>query len=140
MRSTYLCPGHVKLVAENLQAAKHDWHSFVSRGESAYSNCRWDVAEIYLNAAIDVAMVRMLNSKSKGFSFFHILKPSHLLYEIYVAESNFKKSREVIGKARKIISETTNEEFADGLLKSFERILPECDNGLGETENLKTVH
>lgn len=130
MKTNYLCPNHVQLIAENLEAGKQYWRIFMARGETAYSDCRWDAAEIYLHAAIDVATVRMLASKDQSFSFYHILHPLKILCDLYISDSNLEKAKVAIAKVRDVLRQKTSEEFVDGLLRSFEGALLQLE---GET-------
>ena len=82
MKSSYLCPYHLARLKKCEIDAMRNWTELMSRGLSAYGQCRLEAASCYLGAALEIALLRINVPQGSRFSDLHIIKPAQSLLEI----------------------------------------------------------
>ena len=113
----HLCAQHAKLIHSDEALARRYWNMFMGRGQSAYSDCRWEGAQIYLSAAIDVAVVRLSSHKGESFDFSHVLEPLSLLLALYIADQEHDLAREKLDYVKQILSTVADSVHIETLLE-----------------------
>lgn len=86
MKSAYFCAYH----AERLKACESDafrhWAEMMRRGAQAYIECRFEAANLYLGAALDIGLLRQTCGENGLFSALHVMKPAEFLLEVQLLE------------------------------------------------------
>lgn len=82
MKSPYICASHINRIVRSEEEAMRHWTELLNRGWKAYQECRLKAAEIYLSAAIDVALLRIDRTYNAFFSSKHIWQPTEILAEL----------------------------------------------------------
>ncbi len=115
----HICAHHANLISRDRELAKKYWSMFIQRGRSAFSDCRWEGATVYLGAAIDVAAVRLFVRDENEFNFAHILEPLDMICKIHAVEQQYNLGQDKIAYVRDILCEIAEPSFVGCLLSKF---------------------
>jgi len=68
------------------------------RGVKAYTDCRFDAAYIYLQSALEIALLRSFCEKNLAFSSFSIIKPAEFIMQLLLLDENFEDAYELLSQ------------------------------------------
>lgn len=98
MKSAYFCALH----AERLKACESDayrhWAEMMRRGAQAYSECRFDAANLHFGAALDIGLLRQGCEENGLFTELHIMKPAEFLLEAQLIEQCYGAAESMLDK------------------------------------------
>ncbi len=129
MKTLYFCAYH----ADNLRASETEaiksWSSVMRRGMKAYCECRIDAAEIYLESALDIALIRSECSKNCIFDSMHLLKPIEFLTELYLTNEAFTQASKILNKVSRNVPEESElySSAVDAFLITQFKRLEQCE-------------
>ncbi|VUD47676.1 hypothetical protein TDB9533_01075 [Thalassocella blandensis] len=103
MQPRHLCCSHVLLIQHDENQAFHHWQSTMNSGVQAFVQCRMEEAKNYLNAALEIAMLRFACPANQSFSALQLIKPSEFLCEIYLCEENVTNASMVLSAVNELI-------------------------------------
>lgn len=125
MKSEYFCVYH----AERLKACESDayrhWAEMMRRGTQAYVECRFEAANLYLGAALDIGLLRHGCAENGLFSVFHVMKPAEFLLEVQLLEQRHDDAETVLGKISAIVDPEGDWlmlQLVNFLMKAYERV------------------
>lgn len=98
MKSRYICRYHAEQIKALESKALISWSGTMNRGVKAYTQCRIEAAEIYLESALDIALLRSECENNGIFTSIHIEKPVEFLVEINLSEHNFDSANRILQK------------------------------------------
>lgn len=99
MNFTYLCIYHIERLQACEAEAWRTWSQMMQRGVKAYADCRTEAAHIYLNTALEVALLRNACCETNvSFGELELLKPAEFLIQLYVIEDAFDSALDVLAR------------------------------------------
>lgn len=122
-------------MASDENSAHQYWLNFMTKAKSAYADCRWEGAELYLNAAIDIAALRLSATENLKFTFANLLEPLSLLCQLYLSEQQYNEGLSKIAYVRSLLLKFGAPNFVDALLARFRGEMLkalESENGSGD--------
>lgn len=121
MKATYFCAYHAeRLKACESEAFRH-WGEMMRRGVQAYAECRLDAAELYLGAALEIALLRRECCENGLFAALHILKPAQFLVELFLLDRQPHKVEELMTRINTHRGCTADLNLDDFLAQSISR-------------------
>lgn len=93
----YICAFHLRQLSHCETESMRNWRELISRGTSAYNECRFPAAEIYLQAALEIALYRYMLS-GNTFTYRHLTRPADLLVHILCADQRFDEANRLLSK------------------------------------------
>ena len=98
MKAQYFCAYHT----ERLRACESDsfrhWTEMMRRGVQAYSECRFEAANLYLGAALDIGLLRHCCEENGLFTTLHIMKPAEFLLEMQLLDQRHDAAEDMLDR------------------------------------------
>lgn len=88
MVTRYLCPSFVREVTHSEATAIDSWVKISRLGSKAFAQCRVEESKKYLEAAVDISLIRIQSRDNHYFNEHHITNPLEVLLEILLFEAN----------------------------------------------------
>ena len=125
MKANYLCRYHLEKMKTNESNAICQWTEMMRRGIRAYTECRTDAADVYLNSALQIALVRTQCPCNGIFESTHIVKPAGFLLDLKILENGYHDAVEMLSDISSIVTQAKSK-FEENLIaflaKQYERI------------------
>jgi hypothetical protein len=102
MKSQYFCAYHAERLRACESEAYRHWAEMMQRGAQAYSECRFEAANLYLGAAMDIGLLRHGCEGNGLFTTFHIMKPAEFLLEAQLLEQRHDAAENTLHKLSSI--------------------------------------
>ena len=135
----HICAHHARLISLDNALARKYWTMFIKRGRTAFSDCRWEGAVVYLGAAIDVAALRLAVPSEKEFNLAHILEPLDMLCKIYALEQRPELGEEKISYVKEKLLAIADPVFIEKTLSKLSASLLDEKHIGRDKENISTV-
>lgn len=116
MKPRYLCAYHAERIRASEQHACHSWLELMRRGTLAYAECRVEAAQIYLGAALDIALLRLACQGNKLFTALHLSKPLEFMIELLVVEGCFNQAMKLLSKISSALDQSPDNSMIDELV------------------------
>jgi hypothetical protein len=108
MKTTHFCAHH----KEQLKTCEHQawrcWSDMMRRGVMAYSECRFESAEIYFSAALEIALLRYVHSKNEIFQNAHLIKSVEFVINLLRLDLRFDDANRLLKHLSASVSEISS--------------------------------
>lgn len=98
MKPQFFCAHQATKIKASEQYALGSWIELMRRGTHAHVECRMEAAWIYLNAAIEISLLRFSLASNDMFTDMHLAKPLEFLIKGALATDEFNKATLLLTK------------------------------------------
>lgn len=125
MTFNYICIYHIERMQVCETEAFRNWGQMMHRGVKAWADCRAEAAHIYLNSALDIALLRSCCENNGIFEEMHFIKPAEFLIELYLLDNAFDHALTLLARVsslEEVSSQGLSEHASNFLLRQYERV------------------
>jgi|GEM_PF-3164629 len=101
MKTEYFCDYHLSCICKQEEDALSAWHTLMKRGMRAYVDCRLEAADIFLQAALDIALTRLKLCTNNILNEEHVIQPAQHILELHIANCDFNHADSTLNKIQK---------------------------------------
>lgn len=127
MKPQFFCAHQATKLKASEQYALGSWIELMRRGTRAHVECRMEAAWIYLNAAVEVSLLRFSLSSNDLFTDMHLAKPLEFLIKGALVTDEFNKATILLTKISAAIE--------GGLLAPSEALLNQLSQHCAQVES-----